>query len=254
MNNGIFSNNAFQNASAPRRISALVYCHILFGEQTQQLGWVLFGWGLLFFWVFAGNADWTSSFLFQGELKQAPGIVIDATFTGASVRSQITLTHPVRAYRYSFAAPDGGHYDGISYSDEGKQLQKGDTVFIEFPKGNPKVSRIQGMRRAVFKVTPSIIITIVLPIVGLSFLLPGLVKGIRTNCLLKHGELTVGGFKSTISMRTKILKREFYEILFNAYTKDGKSCEVVVRRNMTWTDAKWQEMEPLVLFVIANPY
>jgi len=107
-----------------------------------QIGWLVFGFGMIFGWAFVGNADF-SLLTFRGPHAQSAGRVTSVVPTGASVNRRRVMAH-----RYEFSVA-GSTLHGTSYSD-GESKSTGDEVTIEYDADHPERSRIAGMRRAQF--------------------------------------------------------------------------------------------------------
>jgi hypothetical protein len=107
-----------------------------------QFGWIFFGFGMIFFWAFAGNADF--SFLtFRGPHERSAAKVTKVETTGASENhTQVMANH----YEFSVA---GSVVRGKSYST-GSDFEVGDEVTVEYDPDDPSRSRIAGMRRTMF--------------------------------------------------------------------------------------------------------
>src|ERR1043166_3390679 len=103
-------------APPPREVSPLVRSQVLFGGFLNQFGWFFFGFGLIFFWVFALNSDLTSFYYFHGDLETVEGLVFDSHDTGFSVGgSKHRRGTPIYANYYSFTASNGQKYQSVSY-------------------------------------------------------------------------------------------------------------------------------------------
>lgn len=214
----------------PRRVPSAVRRTVLFGGFCNQFGWAFLGFGLVFFWVFVLNADFASFYYFRGELETAGGTVLDSKATkfseGGSEHSKGTHIY---ATHYSFSVPEVGEYRGVSYAT-GQQFGKGDAVTVEYPKGNPSLSRIKGMRRAIL--SPWVGFVMLFPLVGIGFIVVGLKNGIRANRLLANGRMGVGVLKSKVPTNTHINNQRVYKLTFEFTAEDGMSYEVVTRTHI----------------------
>ena len=107
-----------------------------------QIGWFVFGFGMIFFVVFGTNAD-LSVLTVREPDGHAVGRVTRIEETGASENHQ-----RVEAAHYEFSVA-GRLFTGKSYSTGGSPAT-GANVTIEYDEDNPERSRIAGMRRAMF--------------------------------------------------------------------------------------------------------
>src|SRR5262245_28711095 len=129
----------------PRRLPLLLRCQLLFGGLTSQGGWVFFSFGLIFFWVFALNADLVPLLFRTERVEQTPGTVVRTEATrfheGGSEDSEGT---PIHAATYRFRAA-GQELWGVSYG-LGSVPEPGTRITVEYASGHPRWSRIAGLR------------------------------------------------------------------------------------------------------------
>src|SRR5688500_5231600 len=157
----------------PRDVSASVRWSLRLGSAVGLIGWGLFGFGMIFFWIFALNADVASLWQFDAGTEQAAGQVTRSektNFTIGGNRKRGRPSKPVYANAYVFTAPDGTEHRGVSYATN-ESLIAGQAVEVEYPKGEPRVSRIVGMRRAPFDAWAGL--TALVPVVGLGLIVAG---------------------------------------------------------------------------------
>src|ERR1041385_642528 len=168
---------------SPRAVPLSTRLVVLFGGVLAPFGWFFFGFGMVFVWIFAGNADWSSLISFHGQLETATGKLTSSEQThfteGGSKHSRGT---PVYAYHYKFNF-GGADYEGVSYRTGGGS-REGASVTVEFPAGDPACSRIRGMRRAPFGLVVAFVF--LFPAVGLAVVLPGLWSGWKSVRLLAN--------------------------------------------------------------------
>jgi hypothetical protein len=182
---------------------------------------------MIFVWAFTLNADLTSwyHFHFRGRLETVEGTVLRSKktsfSTGGSEHSDGT---PIYANHYSFVGPGEVEYEGVSYRTS-RELKKGRKVTVEYPPGEPQVSRIKGMWRR--PVGPFGLMPVIFPFVGLCLTTVGLRKGISGNRLLTIGRQTTGRLKSKIRTGTKIDDRNVFKLTFEFTTPDGTGHEAI---------------------------
>lgn len=236
----------------PRRVPWDIRIKVLSGG-ASQFGWIFFGFGMIFFWLFVLNADVTSWYYFLGRLEKQEGEItqsIKAGFSqGGSKHSKGT---PIYANHYTFSAPDGNRYLGISYA-LGRYLTKGTPVVIEYPENNPSISRIQGMRRAALP--PVVLFVLIFPVLGLVFINEALVSGRKAIRLLKNGKLAFGRMRSKDICgwvhRKNGPNEPIYKLIFEFVDESGKNCEACLRSPSIKFVTDEQE-EPL-LYDFLNP-
>ena len=200
-----------------RKIPLSVWMNIFFGGFANQFGWLFFGFGMIFFWIFAMNAD-TSFFLFSGERITHQGIVTDSRETNVSEDEEA-----VYEIHYTFIDYRGKKLQDFSYAT-GNWLNKGSKVTIEYPVGKPYYSRIQGMRRKMFG--PLALLVILFPLIGLISLLFGSTKALRRAKLLQHGVATKGKLLSKEVTNITINDQQVYKFTFAFQDSSGKEYKV----------------------------
>lgn len=235
--------NILNLAGPPRDVPLLVRIRVLLGGFLNQFGWFFFGFGLVFVWSFTANADLTSWCRFRGPLDTNEGKVLYSEKTKFSAGgSKHRKGTPVYSIHYTFTGPDGTEYKGLSYNT-GRQLEKGQKVTIEHPQGNPKFSRIKGMRRK--SVGFAGLIPVLFPAVGSLLIFGGIKKGLKANRLLAFGEQTTGRLKSKEKTKTEVNKKPVYKMTFEFNTPEGMSYEVTAKTHDT-AKLEDQAQEPLL--------
>jgi hypothetical protein len=189
----------------------------------SQVGWGIFGFGMIFFWAFVMNAD-LSFITFRGEHPTVDGKVTEVVETGASVNHS-----RVRANRYEYSVA-GTRLTGTSYTT-GSSVSQGDSVTVEYDADAPARSRIEGMRRALFG--PGLTAVGILPLVGLLLLVPATLTGLKRNRLLRDGLLANAKLISKQPTNMTVNDRPVYELCFEFMARDGQRQEMTVRTSST---------------------
>lgn len=217
--------SGFQLTGPPRAVPLLIRLRLLLGGFLNQFGWIFFGFGLIFVWLFTLEADLTSWYTFRGPLQSAEGTITASRKTNTSVNDT-----PVYEHQYAFAW-EGGRYAGTSYKTGGSTRQPGQAVTVEFPEGKPQVSRIQGMRRGIvglFGLMP-----IIFPAVGLCFIVAGFRKGKKGIGLLIFGQPAEGKLISKERTNTRVNKQMVYKLTFEFTASDGQAHTAVSKTHQT---------------------
>ena len=197
-------------AAPPRRVPvSLVVINALGG--ITQIGWAVFGFGMLFFWLFATNAD-TSFLTFRGDIVRVPGQVQAVEDTHAKENKQLVKKN---RYEYSVA---GEWMKGTSYST-GWSPSVGDTVTVEYVRSNPLKSRIVGMRQKLFGA--GALVVVIFPLIGAAILVGSMLYGIKRADLLRSGVLAMGTLKQKTATNTTVNKRTVYKLQFEFTARDG---------------------------------
>jgi hypothetical protein len=215
--------------------------NILFGGFLNQFGWSFFGFGLIFFWVFAMNAD--LSFLhFTGRIVTVEGIVTMSVNTGASENDV-----PVFENHATFTA-ESEEREVVSYST-GQAPGNGETVTIEYPAGKPQYARIKGMRRQIFG--PVVLFVVIFPVIGLAFLFAGLKKSLRVIRLLQNGALATGKLISKVPTQTRINNQQVYKVTFRFKDHSGHEWDVTEKTHLP--HLLEDEAEESLLYLPSDP-
>ena len=205
----------------PRRVPLSLRI-VNFCNGAAQVGWGVFGFGMIFFWVFGTAADF--SFLtFRGD-GRVVGRVTAIEATNASENEQrVMASH----YEYSVA---GRPFQGTSYTTAATP-HEGAEVTVEFDPDDPRRSRIAGMRRTEFG--PAAMLVVIFPFVGLIILIFALRTGVKRNHLLREGLLTTGTLVSKEPTATTVNKRRVWKLTFEYIDRAGQRREVEARTTDT---------------------
>ena len=208
--------------AAPPRHVPLSLRILNFFNGAAQLGWGVFGFGMIFLWAFGSNADFSFATFHPG--GRTTGRVVRTVETSASENhSRIQASH----YQYSVA---GSTFEGRSYAT-GAAPADGAEVAVEYDEGNPKRSRISGMRRAMFG--PWVAFVAVFPLAGFVILFFATRSGIKRNHLLREGILTTGTFLRKEPTNMTVNKRRVWELTFEFKDRAGMRQEVSARTTDT---------------------
>ncbi len=215
--------------AAPPRGVPLSLRVLNFFNGAAQLGWFVFGFGMIFFWIFGMNADFSfATFHVDGQTR---GRVTQVVSTGASEnKRRVEANH----YEYSVA---GRTFQGTSYSTGGG-VAEGEEVTIEYDEGSPERSRIMGMRRAMFG--PAAAIVVIFPAIGFLILYFSTRSGMKRNQLLRDGILTTGVLVRREPTNVTVNKHRVWECTFEFTDRNGQRREASARG----TDTSRLEDEP----------
>jgi len=230
------------SVSTYRKIPFTTRISILFGGFKSQFGWFFLGFGLVFFWAFAMNSDF-SFMQFKGKIITTEGIAIRSQDTDASEGDLQVYENYFR-----FTADDGLEYEGISYAT-GQRIITGDTLTIEYPEGKPQYARILGMRMQTFSTVA--VWTVLFPLVGLVFILMGTRRSLRALRLLKYGILTKGVLVSKKRTNTKINGRVVFKMTFQFQDEEGSEYTVKERTTMPYN--LQDQKEERLLYLKSRP-
>ena len=200
--------------STGRNVPVPVKIKILFSGVTSFIGWFFFGFGMIFFWAFAVNADFPSLDYMFNDPVYADGKIIDSMETGASVNEETVYKHI-----YVFIDRTGREYRGVSYT-AGTMSGKGSHVEIKYPEGRPELSRINGMRRKMFG--PIVAFVVIFPLIGFIFIIVTVKKALSAIRFLKTGIEARGSLVSKNATNVEINDKTVYKMTFRFKANDGK--------------------------------
>lgn len=213
-------------ADAPRRVPWLVRVRVLLGGPFSQMGWLFFGFGLIFFWAFVCRADLTSWYRFRGPLTAAEGIVTASSDTGASEGgSKHRRGTPIYKNEFKFFVNDR-EYHNASYA-VGVKVGARHVVKVQYPQGQPGFARIEGMRTNVFG--PVALVALFFPLGGLVVIVSGLVRGVKACRLLANGIQTTGRLISKEATNVKNYGRVVYKFTFTFQSADGAAHNAIAK-------------------------
>jgi hypothetical protein len=205
--------------TAPPRRVPLSLRVVNFFNGWAQAGWGIFGFGMIFFWIFGTSAD-LSFLTFRNPTGRTTGHVTRVEDTNASENKQhIRIAH----YQYSAA---GDWLAGKSYTTGGTPSVN-DEVTVEYDEDNPRRSRIEGMRRAMFG--PWVLLVSIFPAIGLAFLIPATLSGRKRNHLLQNGILTTGQAIDRRPTNVRINNQPLWEVVFEFHDRNGQRRECCAR-------------------------
>ncbi len=216
-------NNPYALAYPPRSVPLLVRVQAIFGGFSSQFGWLFFGFGMLFVWIFGLTTVINSTYFWLSSVETAPGTVASIQHTDASENEQ-----PVMANQYIFRVERlEQEFRGESYTT-GTQYSVGDDVTIEYVANNPEISRIQGTRAGTFSAWALCIVGI-FPLVGLAFIGVSLMQGFTGTRLLKHGKVTTGRLVDKSPTSTRINDQTVYKLTFEFIADDSRRYKASAR-------------------------
>ena len=214
--------SSLQFTPPPRRVPlSITALNVLNG--IAQIGWFVFGFGRIFFWVFVGNAD-LSIVTFRGAIERTTGKVVEVKETGASENDT-----PVVANHYEYSVA-GQRLTGTSYTT-GSRPSVGDPVTVEYKPDNPARSRIEGMRRGQFG--PFVFLVTIFPLIGFLMMYFSMKGGFKRSRLLRNGVFTTGTLVDKEPTNMTVNDRRVYELTFEFTARDGRKCEAKARTTDT---------------------
>ncbi len=225
----------------PRTVPLALRISLLFGGTLNTIGWVFFGFGGVFVWMFAMHGDY-SFFTFSGPTLETTGVIVRSERTSTSEGgSDSRPGTPIYANYFKYEA-DGVEFESVSYAT-GRSLEPGRKAEVEFLANKPREARIKGMRRALFP--PFVAFVVIFPLIGLAFILARLRNAVKSIRLLHIGRSSTGTLRSKIPTNVSINNQPVFRMTFDFMTAEGRKGEVVVRTHET-TQLEDEENERLI--------
>jgi hypothetical protein len=206
------SQSTFAIEAPPRGVPASIRRKLLFGGVINQMGWVFFGFGMIFFWFMALDSEIWSYVLFSGQTQRATGLVTAAEETSSSENKRRIYAVD---YAYSVA---GTEYRGTSYTVDSSS-GAGAVVDVEYRQDWPQISRIRGMRK--YRFSAWTIVCTVFPLVGLGLIVRGVRRGRRDIHVLAHGRAAMGVLVAKEASGVEVNDQPVYNLTFRFRTDDG---------------------------------
>jgi hypothetical protein len=220
----------------PRAVGARLRAQLAFGG-VSQIGWLVFGFGMIFFWVFGARSDF-SFVWFWGATESAHAQVLGSYDTHASVNDS-----PVTRYVYRF------EHDGRAYEGEAFGSRPDDPVVAEWPAGDPETSRLRGLRRDVFPWPASFVV--IFPFLGFLLLLAGLRVGWRAGNLFTRGRAAGGRLVDKRPTNTHVNDQPVWKLTFEFHDQRGQAHRVVAKTHRP--QKLLDEREEPLLYDPVNP-
>jgi membrane protein YqaA with SNARE-associated domain len=203
----------------PRPIGPHLAAQMMLGGIWSQVGWVLFGFGSIFYWLLGYHADLSGFRFRESSIARVQGTVLDCRDTNTAVNDEEVIEN---RYRYEL---NGIVYSGLSY-DTGRCLE-GEAASIEYLKDRPEFSRVQGMRRDRFG--PWAVLVAGFPGFGLAVVILCLRAGAGRVRLLRHGVAVPGRFVGKEPTNTRINEKMVYRVAMDYTAQDGSTHRATVK-------------------------
>jgi len=207
------------DSTPPRKIGFVPYLVTLNSGPMAQIGWLLMGFGLVFFWIFFMNSEILS--LFDGD----DWIETQARVTRVSPTNFSENESTVWKVQFEYEV-NGQSYLQTAYGT-GYTPQEGNTVRVEYDPKKPYMARMEGLRRRPFGVFASF--TLVFPLAGLLFVVFGYRRNLLNLFLLLRGHFTTGTVIDKEATNTTVNEERVYKITFEFADKRGRTHQVSTR-------------------------
>lgn len=232
----------------PRSVPLRTLLTVLLGSFYARFGWLVLAIGLVTGWAFARHADYSAPLFAVLAKDTANGVVVEVSQTRAREGcGEDESGRPIFQVRYTFVA-QGSAREGVSYTSWDPPTP-GQRVTVEHLRLDASLSRIPGMRRALFG--PSAAVGLVFPLIGAGFLFHGLNQGIQGCQLLRKGRLSWGRLKDNRPTNVTINNRPVMALTFEFRAYDGRHFQIVAKSHEP--ERLEDEPEELVLYDPTDP-
>jgi len=205
----------------PRHVPMSVRLRMRCGGFASQFGWLFFGFGMVFVWVFGGATALHNLVFFSGELASAEATVTEIAETNVEINDR-----EVYRYVYSYEV-EGRTYTGATKGFGGR-YQVDDTANIEYCVDDHARSRIPDMSIGSF----GMYFGMILPVVGLGFILAGQRKARNGGRLLRDGKFATGTLIGREPTNTTINKQRVFKYTFEFQADDNQIYTVSARSHL----------------------
>jgi hypothetical protein len=197
--------NTLSLAPPPRSLPFSLRLRVALGGLATMIGWLVLGLGLLASLIFVVQSELMTASRFDRPLRVTEGKILRHEWTTMMVGG----ANVVRVY-FEYTIGDAP-MQGVSYA-RGPLPDACCPVVVEYSGDDPHVARIRGMNTAPFPATVAFLL--IVPGVGLLFLLYGLWRGRRNTYLLVHGLLAQGQLVEQAETNAMIQHKRVYRLTF----------------------------------------
>ena len=201
--------------NTPRKLPWFSRLIILLGGIPSFIGWAIFAFGMIFFWVFVMNSEWIHA------LSMGQGEPLIAEIVDISPSSLLENRQPINTYTYRYTV-DGNSYEGLGYL-KGNRFDMGQEVEIFYRPDKPAISKMAEARSAPFG--RWVIFLAIFPLVGLGFILYSFRKNMKSLDLLECGQFASGTMTRKEVTNTHINHHPVYKVTYAFEAEDGKTYE-----------------------------
>jgi hypothetical protein len=210
----------------PRHLDVYTQATILFGGFLQQFGWIFFGFGMIFVWVFAWNSQvrhWLSNL---GQWEETEGIIVMAETTNAS-QNEV----PVVQYTFQYEV-NGRRHLGRSYTS-GQTFSESENVPVMYKPRQPSRAYIKGSRQAMFGWWA--VLVVLFPLIGAVFVAVSIKSNLKFLHLLRIGEFTRGALASRKATGGEVVINSVHYPVYDyrfAFEYAGKAYEATCKTHL----------------------
>ncbi|VAW98641.1 hypothetical protein MNBD_GAMMA22-1595 [hydrothermal vent metagenome] len=221
--------------SINRKVPKNTAITIIFGRKLTLTGWFVFAFLMIFGWGFGGHSD-VSFLYFTGDIKVTTGRVIESDETNMEINERSVWVNT-----YEYIDDEGFEYLRNVYTT-GYGMRSGQQLTVEYPVDYPKYGRVPGKRSAEF--SSWLLLTYLLPLIGLSLVYFGIRRGLRDYKMLKSGIITKAKLVQKKATNTTVNDSRVYALTFEFKAQDQKTYQKMIKTHQT-ADFEDDEFERL---------
>jgi hypothetical protein len=212
----------------PRAIRPKLAAQMMLGGGQAQSGWLILGFGSVFFWLLGWQAD-LSGWRFQpAQVSQVQGESLGCGRTRYSEGgTEYRKGTPILQTRYRYRV-QGREFDGIAYAPA--RCFPGGPVTVEYLTQTPQIARIAGMRRQPLDAWT--ILVALIPGFGLAWVIVSMGRGRNRVRLLREGLPAAGKLILKTPTNTRVMGRRVYRMTFEYTAQSGMAGRTMLRSNM----------------------
>lgn len=234
--------NTLSLASPPRNLPFSLRLRVALGGFAMMIGWLVLGFGLLVSLIFVGQSELMTASRFDGPLRVTEGRILRQESTTMMVQG----AYVVRVY-FEYTIGDAP-MQGVSYT-RGAVPAQGSPVVVEYSADDAHLSRIRGMNSAPFPAAVGFLL--IVPGVGLLFLLYGFWRGQRHTYLLVNGLLAQGQLVEQSETSLTVHNKRVYRLTF-VFIDEQKRRHQIRARSHRHQNTPDHSTEPVLYDPVSN--
>lgn len=241
--------SAKHDSGTKRQLPVRAAYALAFGHPAHLIGWGVFGFTMIFWWVFGAESDWITVFRFAAATETTQGQVTEVTETNMSEGgSDDSPGTPIYRVTFQYREP-GGQWLQSNGHTLGREHTGGEEVEVEYLADNPRIARIKGAR--VKPWGPWAALIGLLPIGAMFTVLVGLWLGLRDLRVVRRGELVRGRLVDKQPTNTSINKQRVFKLTFEFLDRNGNAHRTAIKTHNT--GALEDDAEELLFYDPAHP-
>lgn len=184
------------------------------------------------------EGNYSSTFNSESSLEKSTAVIYEVSATNSSENKQ-----KIYRYKYRFTDTNKNEYEGVSYETD-MGISQGDERTVYYKLSDPTISYLSGMRSSLFQIWV-LLLMLIFPVIGISFLIVHFKRANRYLKILKHGLLTSGKVVSKTATSTKINNQPVYIVTFEFIDKQKHAVRAELKTHIPQV-LEDEQKEPVV--------